>query len=66
MMDPVHINSSTAHTLSVTLQCSMLTNFKALVKTPVLHDTLVKKCITKILKCFTILPDPVLQPEDWQ
>ena len=65
VIDPVRINSSTAHTRSLTPQRSMLTNLKvtAYVQTPTwheLHDTLAEKHITKILKCFTISAAPYI------
>jgi hypothetical protein len=66
--DPIRINGSTAHTHSLTPKYSMLTISKApaLVETPVCHDTLAEKQVTKILKFFIILLDPVLQPDNWQ
>ena len=60
--DPIQINSSTAHTRSLTPQHSMLTKSEGhcLCSTPALQDTLAEKHVTKILKCFTISAAPCI------
>ena len=52
VIDPVRINSSTAHTCWPNLQVT------ACVQIPALRDTLAEKHVTKILKCFTISAAP--------
>lgn len=54
VMDPARINSSTAHTHFLSSPCSILTNYEGM------PDTLAEKCITKILKCFTISAGPCI------
>jgi hypothetical protein len=58
VIDPVRINSSTAHTRSLAPQRSMLTKSEGQI--PALRDTLAEKHVTKILKCFTISAAPYI------